>query len=101
MAPNTLDGFINIVKTELVNANDIGYYIQENALDIDYIISSENQYKGAILTIIAGGPNVYIDTLQAKIIGYWGNHSKRVSIPATVTDDIDFILYDCWYNLTR
>jgi len=49
-----------------------------DALDIDYIISRGKYYKGARLLVAFGGPNIYIDTGNNRINGYWGEDSVEV-----------------------
>lgn len=51
-----------------------GDYVKD-VLDINYIINSDKSYKGAILLVAFGGPNIYIDTNQKQVQGYWGGDS--------------------------
>lgn len=43
----------------------------ESALDLEYIISSDGQYRGARILVTLGGPNIGIDTQHNRVDGYW------------------------------
>jgi len=45
-------------------------YVSE-ALDIEYIIGSDSSYRGAMLLVAFGGPNVWVDTKRNTVEGYW------------------------------
>jgi hypothetical protein len=45
-------------------------YLQD-ALDIEYIIGSDGQYRGARILVAFGGPNIWIDTKNNEVEGYW------------------------------
>lgn len=43
----------------------------EGALDFDYIIGSDRQYKACRVVVACGGPNIYVDTLRGSVDLYW------------------------------
>jgi hypothetical protein len=44
------------------------------SLDIDYLVTSHGEYKGARLLVTFGGPNITIDTFKKTIeIRWWGD----------------------------
>ena len=45
-------------------------YLQD-ALDIEYIVSSRNEYLGARVLVAFGGPNIWINTQTNQVEGYW------------------------------
>jgi len=45
-------------------------YLQE-VYNIDYIINHNKIYKGARLLVAGGGPNIYVDTQEKQVVGYW------------------------------
>ena len=47
-------------------------YLQ-NALAIEYIVSSSKKYLGARIMVTCGGPNIWINTRTHTIEGYWGS----------------------------
>lgn len=46
-------------------------YLQD-ALDIEYIISSKKEYLGARVLVAFGGPNIWVNTRTNIVEGYWG-----------------------------
>ena len=61
----------------------------ENALDIDYIVNSEKQYKACRIMIAFGGPNIYVNTWGRKVELYWWNESGSMWLTSDACDAID------------
>ena len=53
---------------------------QYEAYDIKYTIDGDGNYRGVRVMIAGGGPNVYLDTYQEEIQGYWGGDSCKLII---------------------
>tara|TARA_R100000900_G_scaffold129212_1_gene105038 strand:- start:47 stop:382 length:336 start_codon:yes stop_codon:yes gene_type:complete len=53
-----------------------GFDYLENALDIQYIVSSNKEYLGARVLVAFGGPNIWINTQKQMIEGYWWSESE-------------------------
>ena len=50
-------------------------YLQD-ALDIEYIVSSKGEYLGARVLVAFGGPNIWVDTRRGIVEGaWWSNHA--------------------------
>lgn len=47
------------------------YEYLNDMLDIQYIVNSESEYLGARILIAFGGPNIWINTLNNTVEGYW------------------------------
>jgi hypothetical protein len=47
------------------------YDYLNDALDIEYIISSKGEYLGARVLVAFGGPNIWIDTRRGIVDGAW------------------------------
>lgn len=46
-----------------------------DVLDIEYVRDSEGNYRGAIVLVAFGGPNIWIDTRWKEVRGaWWGDH---------------------------
>lgn len=52
------------------------HYIHD-ALDIQYIVSSKKEYLGSRILVAFGGPNIWINTHQGVVEGYWGGDSEK------------------------
>jgi hypothetical protein len=51
----------------------------KDALDIQYIISSDKQYLGARVLVAFGGPNIWINTQTQTVEGYWWGDTCHIS----------------------
>lgn len=47
-------------------------------LDINYLVDSELGFLSAKITMSLGGPNIYINTRDKEIVGYWGGGTTTV-----------------------
>ena len=66
-----------------------------DCFDISYSVTQALDYKDGIVTVALGGPNIFINTQNNEVEGYWG--SERVSIPFNDNMGIDDHL-ECTYN---
>lgn len=68
-------------------------YLQD-ALDIEYIVSKDGEYRGARVLVAFGGPNIWVDTKRGVVDGAWWGDSAT----ATFTDNIglDEALEELW-----
>jgi len=55
-----------------------GFDYLQDALDIEYITTSDKQYKGARVLISFGGPDIWINTQTEEIEGYWWGLNDKV-----------------------
>jgi hypothetical protein len=71
-------------------------YLQD-ALDIEYIVSSKKEYLGARVLVAFGGPNIWINTRTKQVEGYWWNDSfiGSYSDDALGLDDALSELFNC------
>ena len=72
-----------------------GYF--GDVLDVEYTISARGVFLGARVAVTLGGPNVYVDTRNGEVNGYWGSDSATAFLPYDVRDAINDIfaeLYD-------
>jgi hypothetical protein len=56
----------------------------EDALDIEYIVSSKGEYLGARVLVAFGGPNIWVNTRTHTVEGHWWGDSAYASF----TDNI-------------
>jgi len=50
-----------------------------DALDINWILNNDRTYKGARVLVAFGGPNIWIDTVNEQVEGYWWGDKWIVS----------------------
>ena len=51
------------------------YDYLEGVLDINWILDSNKEFKGARLLVAFGGPNIWIDTSKGTVEGAWWGDS--------------------------
>ena len=71
-----------------------------DALDIEYTISSHGDYLGASIWVTIGGPSIWIDTRENEIKGRWGSDYINIWLPSEISNEIDNIFEDL-YNCTK
>lgn len=49
-----------------------------DALDIEYRVNGNHEYRSGRIMVTYGGPNIYVDTSRRVIEGYWGSDSVEV-----------------------
>ena len=54
------------------------------ALDIEYYIGSDGEYRGARLLVAFGGPNIWVDVKTDRVEGYWWGSSYTTSFTDTM-----------------
>ncbi len=61
------------------NQDDSAYLDWLNGiLDVMYYIGQEpGDYRGVRIAVALGGPNIYVDTLDGEVVGYWGSDTFR------------------------
>lgn len=84
---------------ETGDACDLYSYFAD-VLDIEYTISSRGDYLGARIAVALGGPNIYIDTREGEVKGYWGTDRAERWIPSEICKEIDGIMEE-YYNMVR
>lgn len=102
MKNNELFEYVARIRKELeavyngTGTNDDGeavtmYDYFDDALDIEYTVSSRGEYLGSRIYVTLGGPNVWIDTRRGEIGGAWGTDRASIWLPSEIADEIDGI----------
>ena len=56
-----------------------GFEYLSDALDIQYIVSENSEYIAARILVAFGGPNIWINTQNQTVEGYWWGESAFAS----------------------
>lgn len=72
-----------------------GDYLND-ALDIEYLVTSDRQYRAARILIAFGGPNATIDTRSGLLEVSWWSAPEFRELPAAFTDGLDDYLSEIW-----
>lgn len=68
-----------------------------DVLDIDYIVSSDREtLRGVRLLVTFGGPNIYVNTWENAVEGYWWGDSARAWIPSEIAEAITDAFQEFW-----
>ena len=70
----------------------------DDVLDITYHVGSDGKVKSVELLVGYGGPNIYVDTSDNKVKGYWGGDYAESSLDIEAGNEItDYFseLFDC------
>jgi len=80
-----------------LNGDDESYtamdYVCE-ALDIEYYIGSDGEYRGARLLVAFGGPNIWVDVKTNRVEGYWWGDSYSCTFDDNM--DLDDACRELW-----
>lgn len=76
------------------------YSYFDNALDIEYIIGANCDFRGVRIIVTLGSPNIYVDTRRGYVEGFWGCDHYEAWLPPEVCDEINAI-FENLYNAAR
>lgn len=67
-----------------------------DALDFEYTVDSQRQYKAAKIWVTLGGPNVWVDTLARAVYLAWGSDRAEYPISYDTADELDNVMAEIW-----
>tara|TARA_R110002153_G_scaffold158253_1_gene310328 strand:- start:161 stop:541 length:381 start_codon:yes stop_codon:yes gene_type:complete len=56
-----------------------GFDYVADVLDVNWLLDSKREFKGARLLVTFGGPNIWIDTAKKTVEGHWWGDSYTAS----------------------
>lgn len=68
----------------------------EDALDVEFIIGYDGKYRGTRVAITLGGPNIYLDTRDGIVKGYWGGDKAQADLYSRTATEIDAYWEEQW-----
>jgi rubrerythrin len=68
----------------------------QDALDVDWILDSNREYKAVRLMVACGGPNIYVNTWERCVELYWWTESARFDLLSSTRDAIDEWAAELW-----
>jgi hypothetical protein len=92
---------LEAIRKKLDNgeATDLYSYF-EDALDIEYRISGDGEYRSVAVTITTGGPHIEIDTSDRAVKLWWGSVKAQWGICGDTACAIDDI-FEEYYQLIK
>lgn len=106
---NSAYDYLLKVYTAYVNGEDDDFY-EENDLedlwnyitdsyDVEYTKTLQGDFRGCCLAIAFGGPNIYINTQENRLEGYWGGTKFYKEFDSfEICDEIDDIVEELVNN---
>ena len=76
-------------KEEGLEDDGIYGYIQNSVYDIKLTTDLNGALYGTQLMVAGGGPNIYINTLEMEVEGYWGADEYHVPLGSRICQMID------------
>lgn len=81
------DSNLYVHEDENDDSSEEYYYFDEN-YNLDYIWRERYGLMGVRVMIACGGPNIWVDSLNEEVIGYWGVSEIHVPLPSDVCEGI-------------
>lgn len=72
------------------------YEYLESALDIEYRVNGEREYRSTEITLTVGGPHAWIDTATSSLHVVWGTGRAERTLPEAFIDGLDSALAELW-----
>ena len=73
-------------------------WLDEEVLEVKYIVDNNLQYEGCILTISLGGPNIFLDTYTQEVRLFWGADYANYSIFKDELSTIDEVMEEVYIS---
>lgn len=91
---------VDLTRDDLEEDYDMASGIDylSDVLDIQYLVTSDREYRHARILIGFGGPNVWIDTRTGQLEVTWWSETVRRDLPSEFIDGLDDALselYSC------
>ena len=78
--------------------HDLWTYLGEN-MGVHYVVDENVDVIGCNICIAWGGPNIYIDTIERTVKGYWGTATVTLHLSEDIVEDIDEWAYDRFHTV--
>jgi len=82
------------IECEWEDGEPSAYEYLQDALDIQYLVTSKGEYIGARVLVAFGGPNIWINTFNQTVEGHWWNDSHTTNYVDNL--GLDDALEDLW-----
>ena len=67
-----------------------------DVLDIQYVVTSDRQYRSARVCIAFGGPTAWINTMTSQLEVAWWSEPVYRNLPGDFIDGLDDALEELW-----
>ena len=70
--PESCERYHNLSDEEKKDFQPTGHDFLDYVYSIKWIINQDKSYSGAMLLVAGGGPNIWVNTEDNQVEGYWG-----------------------------
>tara|TARA_R100001443_G_scaffold13550_1_gene23565 strand:+ start:156 stop:542 length:387 start_codon:yes stop_codon:yes gene_type:complete len=84
--PESCNRYCELDEEEQKDFFPDGYDYLDDIYDYKFIVDSNKNYQGARICVAYGGPNIFINTFNKQVEGYWGGDTY---IKSYYEDDIN------------
>lgn len=77
------------------DGEEVNYF--DDYYDVKWIINYYKDYVACRICVACGGPNIFIDTWEKCVCGYWGADKVEYPLTFAVVDAIDGIMSERFY----
>lgn len=78
---------------------DLGDWMNDEVLDITYLIASDGSYEHCKLYVTLGGPTVWVDTHEREVKLSWGSEKASYPLLWETRDCIDEWVSEIWNSM--
>ena len=94
--PESCERYHDLDEEEKKDFEPTGSDYLDGVYDINWVINRDKSYRGAVLMVAGGGPNVYVNTETMQVEGYWGGDKSFYPFIDNIgLDDACEELYSC------
>ena len=86
--PSSLDDDYDEDPDDDEDPDNLKDWLDDN-LGIHYTINEDLDVVGVVICVDWGGPNIYVDTVQKVVRGYWGLDEHSVALSEDLCESID------------
>lgn len=72
----------------------------EDALDIEYRIGSNKEFRSVKILVACGGPNIWIDTATGQVVLRWWDEGNEALLSDNAIEAINDI-FEEYYHMTK
>lgn len=71
------------------NNGELYDYLADNVYNVELRVDPDRRLRSVEYMLAGGGPNIYLDTKERAILGYWGGDTARYMLDRDVCDAIE------------
>lgn len=89
-----------LIEEDEAEQETIFDYMDE-VFDINFTVSSENEYIATCICVAWGGPSIYIDTNEKAVCLYWWGSKEKVYLTDEATKAVDDWAEEYFYSCVK